>query len=67
MKTLSIKLDDYVVDLITREAKNQKTTRMELIRAAILHFLLNKDDAADLAYIKAHRRDKLLKFDDVFA
>ncbi|MCB1215417.1 MAG: ribbon-helix-helix protein, CopG family [Deltaproteobacteria bacterium] len=66
MRTLSVKLDDYVVDLLNKEAKLRKSTRMELIRASILDFLINKDDAADLAYIEKHREDELLSFEEVF-
>lgn len=67
MKTLSIKLDDYVVQLLNKEAKARKSTRMELIRSSILDFLLNKDDVADLAYIEEHRGDELISFDQTFS
>lgn len=66
MKTISIKLDSYVLTLLNQEAKDKKMTRMELIRSAIVNYLLNRDDASDLAYIKAHKDDKLVSFDDVF-
>jgi predicted transcriptional regulator len=66
MKTLSIKLDDYIFELLNKEAKEKKVTRMEIIRSAILNFLLNKDDAEDLAYIQSHKNDRLLTFDETF-
>lgn len=66
MKTISIKLDSYVLTLLNQEAKDKKMTRMELIRSAIVNYLLNRDDAADLAYIKDHKNDKLVSFADIF-
>lgn len=66
MKTISVKFDDYVLDLLNQEAKEKKQTRMEIIRSAVLNFLLNKDDAGDLVYIRNHREDKLLSFDETF-
>lgn len=66
MKTISVKFDDFVLDLLNKEAKEQKLTRMEIIRSAVLNFLLNRNDAADLAYIQSHRQDKLLSFEETF-
>lgn len=66
MKTLSIKLDDFLVSLLNKEAKEKKMTRMEVIRSALVNFLLSRDDAADLAYIRSHKKDKLIGFEDVF-
>lgn len=66
MKTISVKLDDYLLEAVTKESKQRKTTRMELIRTAIVDFLLRRDDASDLAYIEKHRNDKLLSLDETF-
>lgn len=66
MKTISVKFDDFVLNLINKEAKEKKLTRMEIIRSAVISFLLNRDDATDLAYIQSHKNDKLLTFDEVF-
>ena len=66
MKTISVKLDDYLLDVLTQESRQRKTTRMELIRTAIVDFLLHGDDAGDLAYIKKHRQDKLVSFEETF-
>ena len=66
MKTIAVKLDDYLLDVITRESKERKTTRMELIRTAIIDFLLHRDDATDLAYVEKHRGDKLVSFEETF-
>lgn len=66
MKTISLKLDNYMLELLNQNAKKSKTTRMEVIRAAILNYFLNQDDAADLAYIQQHKNDRLLSFDEVF-
>ena len=66
MKTISLKLDDFLLELLNKEAKDNKTTRMELIRSAIVNFLINKGDAEDLAYIRSHKKDKLLSFEKTF-
>ncbi|OGQ05732.1 MAG: hypothetical protein A2W61_06050 [Deltaproteobacteria bacterium RIFCSPLOWO2_01_44_7] len=66
MKTISVKFDDYVLELLNREAKEKKLTRMEIIRSAVVNFLLNRDDVGDLAYIQSHKNDKLSSFDDTF-
>ncbi len=66
MKTIAVKFDDYVLELLNKEAKEKKMTRMELIRSAVINFLLHGDDAADLAYIQSHKNDKLLSLDDTF-
>ena len=42
------------------------SVKMELIRSAIVNFLLNRDDAGDLAYIEAHRGDRLHSFEETF-
>ncbi len=66
MKTIAVKLDNYVLDLLNQEAREKKMTRMELIRSAVLNFLVNRGDAEDLAYIQNHKKDKLLGFKEVF-
>lgn len=66
MKSISIKLDDYLLALLSKEATEKRVTRMELIRSAIVNYLVNRDDAEDLAYIQAHKKDRLINFDDVF-
>lgn len=66
MKAITLKLDNFVLDLINAEAKEKKMTRMELIRSAIINFLVHRGDAADLEYIREHKKDKLLNFEQVF-
>lgn len=66
MKTIAVKLDDYLLEVITQESRERKTTRMELIRTAIIDFLLHRDDAAELVYIKQHRKDRLRSFAETF-
>lgn len=66
MKSISVKFDDFVLDLLNKEAKQKKMTRMEIIRSAVINFLLNRDDAEDLAYIQSHKKDRLLSFEDTF-
>lgn len=66
MKAITLKLDDFVLDLVSAEAKEKKMTRMELIRTAIINFLVHRDDAGDLQYIQEHKKDRLLSFEQVF-
>lgn len=66
MKVISLKLDNYMLQLLNQCAKQSKTTRMEVIRAAILNYFLNREDAADLAYIQQRKKDRLLEFDEIF-
>ena len=66
MRSISVKLDNYVLELLDSEAKDKKVTRMELIRSAVINFLVNRGDAADLAYIEAHKNDKRLSFEKTF-
>ncbi|GEM_PF-5670034 len=66
MKTIALKLDDFVLELLTREAKQRKMTRMEIIRSAIVNFLVTQDDAEDLAYIQTHKKDRKISFAEVF-
>jgi len=66
MKAISVKFDDYVLDLINQEAKDKKVTRMEIIRAAVINYLLNRNDTDDLHYIQTHRNDELYSFEETF-
>lgn len=66
MRTIAVKFDDYVLELLNKEAKEKKMTRMELIRSAVINFLLHRDDATDLAYILRHKKDDLLSFNETF-
>jgi metal-responsive CopG/Arc/MetJ family transcriptional regulator len=67
MKALSVKFDNYVLDLLNFESKEKKVTRMEIIRSAVIHYLLHRDDAEDMAYMNAHKSDRLLTFDKTFS
>lgn len=67
MRTIAVKLDDFVLDMLTQEARERQITRMELIRSAIVNFLVNRGDAADLRYIEAHKKGKLLSFEETFS
>ncbi len=66
MKTISVKFDNYILSLINEEAKDKKVTRMEIIRAAVINYLLNRGDADDLRYIESHRNDELYSFEQTF-
>lgn len=68
MKTIALKLDDYLLNILNKEAKTKKVTRMEIIRSAIVNFFINRkeEDALDLAYMHQHRNDKLITFEEAF-
>ncbi len=52
MKPLPLKVDNYVFERITEEAKAKGVTKAEVVRSALVHYLLNKEDIADIVSIK---------------
>jgi len=67
MKTISVKIDDYILDLLNEESKEKKVTRMEIIRAAVINFLLHRGDDADVNYINRHRHNKKIPIEKLFS
>lgn len=52
MKPLPLKVDNYIFERITEEAKDKNVTKAEIVRSALVHYLLNKDDIADITLIQ---------------
>lgn len=52
MKPLPLKVDNYIFERITEEAKTKKVTKAEVVRSALVHYLLNRDDIADISLIQ---------------
>jgi predicted transcriptional regulator len=42
MKLLSLRLDDFLVELIEREAKKKRSTKVEIIRAALMNLTVQR-------------------------
>jgi hypothetical protein len=43
-----MRIDDYLLDVIKHEAKLKKSTLVEIIRAALMNYFINKKDIQDL-------------------
>lgn len=52
MKPLPLKVDNYIFERITEEARSKKMTKAEVVRSALVHYLLNLDDLADITLIQ---------------
>lgn len=48
MKLLSMRIDDYLLDIIKHEARVHKSTLVEIIRAALMNYFINKKDIQDI-------------------
>lgn len=66
MKLLSLRLDNFLLRLIAREARLNKSTRVEIIRAAIMNYFLNKKDIQDIQLAESRLAEKDLPFDEHF-
>lgn len=52
MKPLPLKVDNYIFERITEEAKTKNVTKAEVVRSALVHYLLNRDDLADISIMQ---------------
>ena len=52
MKPLPLKVDNYIFERITEEAKAKKVTKAEVVRSALVHYLLNRNDLSDITLIQ---------------
>lgn len=53
MKPLPLKIDDYLLERITEEAHSKGLTKAEVVRSALVHYLINREDIADAAAIQS--------------
>ncbi len=66
MKLLSLRLDDFLVELIEREAKKRRSTKVEIIRAALMNYFMNLKDTQDIALAESRLDEEDLPFDEAF-
>ncbi len=66
MKLLSVRLDHFLLRLIDQEARRNKSTKVEIIRAAIMSYFLNKKDIQDLQLAESRLAEKDLPFEKHF-
>ena len=66
MKLLSLRLDDFLVELIEREAKRRRSTKVEIIRAALMNYFMNLKDTQDIALAESRLDEEDLPFDEAF-
>jgi len=66
MKSLSLRLDDFLVELIEREAKKSRSTKVEIIRAALMSYFMNLRDTQDIALAESRLEEEDLPFEEAF-
>ncbi|MBF0105103.1 MAG: ribbon-helix-helix protein, CopG family [Deltaproteobacteria bacterium] len=66
MKLLSIRVDDYLLNLIDKEAKSKKSTKVEIIRAAIINYFISKKDIQDIQLAESRLDEENSDFNDSF-
>lgn len=62
MKLLSIRVDDFLLDLVQREALKKKSTRVEVIRAALMNFFIHREDIQDIQLAESRLHEKDIPF-----
>ena len=66
MKSLSLRLDDFLVELIEREAKKSRSTKVEIVRAALMSYFMNLRDTQDIALAESRLGEEDLPFEEAF-
>lgn len=66
MKLLSVRLDDFLLRLIDHEARRNRSTKVEIIRAAIMKYFLSKKDLQDIQLAAARRKERDLPIEGHF-
>ncbi|HLD46079.1 MAG TPA: hypothetical protein VJC18_11655 [bacterium] len=66
MKLLSIRIDDFLLNTIQQEARNQKSTLVEVIRAALMNYFINKKDIQDVQLAESRLNEDDLPFSENF-
>ena len=52
MKPLPLKIDNFLHDKIQEEARRKNQTKAEVIRTALIYYLLDREDLEDAERIK---------------
>jgi hypothetical protein len=66
MKPLSLRLDDFLVELIEREAATRGSTKVEIIRAALMNYFMQLKDVKDIELAESRLDEEDLPLDEVF-
>ncbi len=66
MKLLSLRLDDFLVELIEREAKKRHSTKVEIMRAALMNYFINLKDTQDILLAESRLDEEDLPFEEAF-
>lgn len=53
MKPLPLKIDDYLLERITEEARSRRITKAEIVRSALVHYLIHRHDLEDARAIES--------------
>jgi metal-responsive CopG/Arc/MetJ family transcriptional regulator len=53
MKPLPLKIDDFLIEKIEEEARRKKQTKAEVVRTALIYYLLDRQDLLDAELIKS--------------
>ncbi len=53
MKPLPLKIDDFLIEKIEEEARRKKQTKAEVVRTALIYFLLDRQDLLDAELISS--------------
>lgn len=66
MKPVAIRLDDYLVNLVDDEAKKKKSTKVEIIRTALMNYFINRKDIQDINLAESRLDEEDLPFEEHF-
>ena len=66
MKQLSLRIDDCLIDLVEQEARKKQSTKVEVIRAAIINYFINREDIQDLQLAESRLHEPDLAFEKHF-
>ena len=66
MKQLSLRMDDFLLELIKGEARRKKSTKIEVIRAAVMNYFLSQEDLRDIQIAESRTGEEDLPFERHF-
>lgn len=52
MKPLPLKIDDYLLECIAEAARSKHVTKAEIVRSALVHYLIHRHDVEDAMAIQ---------------
>ena len=53
MKPLPLKVNNYLLDRISEEARTKGITKAEVVRSALINYLINREDIEDADLIRS--------------